>query len=169
GDISGTVNVSEEWLEHLSVVLVSSETPDMAEKSMPLSYSRLFHFSELPFGKYIVRLECSLSQRSYIYDQEEKEVALEGPHVHLEPMTFTAEMRSDKNPDFQQSSMAPVIFTLISVACIAYLDQIREWRSGMAGMLKKKEELSENEWTSNTNAHQAAPKAPRKPGSKRAK
>jgi len=65
GSISGIIEADVKHLSTLTVALSSAVTPEVTERSLPVSFARSFEFHGLKPGAYVIRLRSSLSAHTY--------------------------------------------------------------------------------------------------------
>mmetsp|Transcript_30863 Transcript_30863/g.42760 ORF Transcript_30863/g.42760 Transcript_30863/m.42760 type:complete len:864 (-) Transcript_30863:376-2967(-) len=125
GELYGTVATDLQTIPTLTVTLASVETPDVVERRYPLTFLRFYSFQGLPAGAYIVAVHCSLNPRAYTFITEEQTVVLNGSHANVPEITFKAEMSLTEGHESQQSSMVPMLITVLIVLFVAKFEEIR--------------------------------------------
>jgi len=132
GSISGIIEADVKHLSTLTVALSSAATPEVTERSLPVSFARSFEFHGLKPGAYVIRLRSSLSAHTYHIPDVHCQVVLNGTHASAPALAFSAEpldQAGGEGPYSQQTSLMPITLTVIAMTCVVKIDTIRAYLS----------------------------------------
>jgi len=116
-DITGFVDVPEEFVSTVKVVLIEENAGGRVIHSQPLSHSRIFIFPDMALkATYTVRVESSLSTAQYKYRQPERKIDSNAPFQHLDILLNPVKKAASAEPTPRGGA-----FTALAVIVLSFV------------------------------------------------